>query len=63
MVTVFVICLVIWLLVWLYSYWFGFIDTGLVIWLRLGYMVTGSVICLQFRLYWLLDRLYGYWFR
>ena len=47
--------LVIWLLVWLYGNWFGYMNIGLVILLLVFYMVIGLVI-------WLLVWLYGYWF-
>ena len=40
--------LVIWLLVWLYRFWFGYVVSSLVIF-------TGLVI-------WVLVWLYGYWF-
>jgi len=36
--------LVIWLKFWLYGYWFGYMVTVTVIWLQVGYMLTGSVI-------------------
>jgi len=46
---------VIRLLVLFNGYWFGYMVTGLVIWLLVCYMVTGLFI-------WLLAWLYGDWF-